>query len=397
MSNSINVLIVGHSTTGLNYLEQSLHEDPEIHISRKLLRETTVDPFDELPVEASVIVLDLGDNWRDVLDSVASRSRRNRTPMILVGPDDNTEMMRLAMRAGARDFQSKPVDTNDFLNTVHRLANEEISGNSDAPSALPTIFVSAKGGAGSTALVSSLGHALAKRRENTRTLLVDLDLQYGNLPVYFDESSTTRLTQALVANERMDPTLLDACVIKTDYGIDLLASYSDQVFSAWEAPLSSVSNLLNLVCDRYDYILVDIPRQIDPITFSAIELADKVCIVMQQNLSDLRYARQIVALLRDQGLSNDKLRLLVNRHDKKNVLRTRDIEDAFDGIPVSILPNDFKRMSYATGNAIPLIKKYKNSQISKSITTLADTLLPSKEEQARGNTRRKRVKLFGRR
>ena len=64
MSSSINVAIVGHSSTGLNQLEQILQDDPGIDISRKLLRDNAVDPFEDLPVTSSVVILDLSDNWR---------------------------------------------------------------------------------------------------------------------------------------------------------------------------------------------------------------------------------------------------------------------------------------------------------------------------------------------
>ena len=388
MSSAVNVAIVGHSSTGLNNIEEALHEDPELDVTRKLLRDYVVDPFEDLPVTSNVIVLDLGENWRDVLDTVASRVRRNRTPIILVGPADDTEMMRLALRAGARDFQTQPLYPAELISSIHRLANEQLLAIDSSDSSL-SVFLSAKGGAGASALVASLGHVLGERREKAKILLVDLDLQHGNLPLYFDEASNSRLTQALIANERMDATLLEACIIPGRSGIDLLASYSDQVFSPWETPQSTTTNLFNQVTDQYKYVLVDVPRQIDPITYQAMEMAGSVNIVMQQTLSDLRYARQVIQLLRDQGLPNERMRILVNRFDKKNVIRMHDILDAFEPIKCIALPNDYKRMSFATGNAVPLVKKFRKAPLSKSVVSLANVLFPLEEEQSRGFFRRR--------
>lgn len=389
MSDIVNVTIVGHSSSALNELEQALQDDTGIDLTRKLLLDGAVDPFADLPISSNVVVLDLGDGWRDVLSSVASRTRRNRTPIILVGPDGNTEMMRLALRAGARDFQTRPLEPRELRHSIHQLANERQDSDNAAGNANVSVFMSAKGGAGSSSIIACLGYALADRGDDTKVLLIDLDLQYGNLPLYFDESSSTKLTQALVSNERIDATLLEACLIKTEFGIDILASHSDQVFSAWETPQNTIANLLNLACDRYDHILIDIPRQIDPISFQAIELSIHVCVVMQQSLSDLRYVRQVTSLLRDQGLPNDRVQIIVNRHDKKNVLREGDICDAFDGLAVSTLPNDYKRMSYTMDNAIPLIRKYRGSAISKCVLDLAESLFPTAQETRRG--------FFGRR
>ena len=375
MSDSLSVTLVGHSSSGLNSLETALQNELDFDLSRKLLRGDSVDPFEDLSVTSNVVVLDLGENWRDVLVSVSSRSARSRAPTILIGPEGNTEMMRLALKTGARDFHTHPVSPVELATTIRQLSAER-PDTGDGQLGELCVFMSAKGGAGASAISANVAHSVRLRSRDTRVMLMDLDLQHGNLPLYFDELSTTKLTQALVTNERIDTTLLDACLIKTEDGIDLLASHSDQVFSAWETPQQTVNNLLNLVCSRYEHVLVDIPRQIDPITFQAIERAARVCIVMQQSLSDLRYTRQIINLLRDQGIANEKLMIVVNRHDKRNVVRTIDITDAFDGLPVMTVPNDYKRMSYSNENGISIIDKWRSAPVSKSLGCIADTLWP---------------------
>ena len=389
MSDIVNVTIVGHSSSGLNAIEQVLQDDAGIDLTRKLLLEGAADPFEDLPQTSNVMLLDLGDNWRDVLVSVASRSRRNKTPMIVIGPDGNTEMIKLALRAGARDFQTRPATSQELRLSIRKVENERSVNEKDISNVNMAVFISAKGGAGASSIVSCLGQALAQRKDDSNVMLMDLDLQYGSLPLYFDQSSNTKLTQALTSNERIDATLLDACIQRTDSGVDLLTSHSDQVFSAWEVPQNSVANMLNLVSDRYDHVLIDIPRQIDPVTFQAIEMSTHVCIVMQQTLSDLRQTRQIISLLKDQGLPNDRVKILINRHEKSNVLRAVDVSDAFDGLNVTTLTNDYKRVSYAVDNAIPLIKKYRSSRISKDIIALSETLFPKAKETRRG--------FFGRR
>jgi len=378
MSDTLNVALIGHSSSRLNTIENALQDEAGLDITRKLMLEGMVDPLDDLPLTSNVVVLDLGENWRDVLVAISNRGRRNRVPMILVGPEGDAEMTRLALKAGARDFQTHPVSASELSAAVQQLGNERPDSQHEADGEL-CVFVSAKGGAGTSAILAGLAHALRGRSERTDTLLVDLDLQYGSLPLHFDESSNSRLTQALVARERVDATLFDACLTRTSDGIDVLASHSDQVFSAWDIPQQTINNLFNLVCDRYRHVLVDIPRQIDPVTFQAIERASNIRIVMQQTLSDLRHARQIVGLLRDQGVANDKLGIIVNRHEGNNVLRAIDVSDAFDGLEVTTLPNDFKRMSYATDNAVSLIDRFGRAPISKDIVALADALFPPVE------------------
>lgn len=377
MSSTINVTLSGYSSSGLNDIEQALQDDYSIEPIRKLLREGG-DLTEELPTNGDVLILELGDNWRELLGSIAPLVRRSRIPLIVIGPDGDAEMVRFALKAGARDFQTRPVVASELRISIKQLADESQNLMRGAANGSLAVFMSAKGGAGASAIVAALGNELASRKEDSRTLLVDLDLQYGNLPLYFDKSSDSRLSQSLISNERIDSVLLDACLVSLSDGYDLLASCSEQVFSAWDIQQAPVASLINLVCEKYDQVLVDIPRQVDPITFQAIEKASHVNIVMQQTLSDLRYTQQIIKLLREQGISNDRMRVIVNRHDKHRVLRTIDIIDAFEGIKITTLPNDYKRMSYATGNAVSLVKKYKSALLTKSIKQLSENLFPSK-------------------
>ena len=194
---------------------------------------------------------------------------------------------------------------------------------------------------------------------------------------------------ALASNIRIDATVLDACTIKTEEDIDVLATYYDTVFSPWDVNSQAVGNLLNLLQSRYDHIIADMTRMIDPINFQAIERASRVCIVMQQNLAGLRYTRQFVGLLRDQGVPNDRLSVLVNRYDRSNVVRKQDIEDAFENHTVFTVPNDYKRMGYATDNAVSVIAKWRSAPVSKTLNNLTKRLWPEPVKARRG--------LFGRR
>lgn len=388
MSETVSVTVLGHSSTRLNSLEMALQEASDFDITRKLLMEGQVDPFEDLPSVTNVVVLDLADNWQDVLHAITSRSRGHRPPMILVGPDGNSDMMRLALKAGARDFHAHPINGGELVESVRQTGNErpDVDGSNQADI---VVFASAKGGSGSTALACSMASALRDRDPEKRILILDLDFQYGNLPLYFDKGANPKLALALASNIRIDATVLDACTIKTEEDIDVLATYYDTVFSPWDVNSQAVGNLLNLLQSRYDHIIADMTRMIDPINFQAIERASRVCIVMQQNLAGLRYTRQFVGLLRDQGVPNDRLSVLVNRYDRSNVVRKQDIEDAFENHTVFTVPNDYKRMGYATDNAVSVIAKWRSAPVSKTLNNLTKRLWPEPVKARRG--------LFGRR
>ena len=388
MTNRIHVALVGHLSNELDLLAKILSTEDNLSLTQTTLSQDIIDPLTNIAQDVDVIVLMLAENWSELLMSISSYIRQAKAAVILIGPDGNTQMMRQAMKAGARDFLTQPVSTVDLVAGIRQLAAEQHVAPVGAQGSL-CVFISVKGGAGASAIATHTAHALRYRDEETRVIAMDLDLQYGLLPLYFDQSVDTKLTRALASNERIDHTLLDACLFRTDDGIDVLASRSEQVFSAWETSPQAIDTLLNVVCSRYDQIIVDVPRQIDPISFQALERASRVCVVMQQTLSDLCQAQQVISLLRDQGIANEKIMILVNRHETRNTVRSADIADAFDGMQVQTIPNDHKRMATATGNGESLPFGRRKPHVVKAITTLADELWPPTRVVQRG--------FFGRR
>lgn len=382
MNEPINIMLVGHSSSALNQLDDSLQEELDFEINRKHLVNGHVDPYDELPGTIDVVVLVLGENWRDVLSAVAARSARSRAAVILIGPEGNTDIVRLALKAGAKDFHSHPVETDTLVKSIRDVGKKRDISRTDEGELC--VFMSAKGAAGASILACSVAHAMTAKSDKNNTLIMDLDLQYGSLPIYFDQTSNTKLTQTLLASELIDQTLLDACITRTESGIDILSSHSDTVFSSWDVSQNSVNNLLNLVLSHYSHVVVDIPKHIDPISFQAIEKAKKICIVLQQNLSDLRQARQIVGLLKDQGVANDRIILVVNRFEKKGVVRIADVEDAFEQITVVSVPNDYRKMAYAIDNNVSILKKWSSAPVSKSINNLCNSIWPPEHVENKG-------------
>ena len=382
MSETLNITIVGFSSAKLNDIENALQSDLTIDVTRKLMLDGAVDPLEDLPSTTGLVVIDLPSNWQDVMNAVSSHSIRTRPLILFVGSHGDTDMMRMALKTGARDFQTHPLNPQELCESLHSISREKHTFDEGGAGEL-TVFMGAKGGAGVTAIACCTGMALKEREPDKKVLLLDLDFQYGNMPLHFDERANNKLALSLAANERIDPILLDACLITTDQSVDILATYSDQVLLPWEINTQLISNLFNLLLGRYDYVVVDCPRHIDPVTFQAIERAKDICIVMQQEIADLRFARQMIALVRDQGIQNEKIKLLVNRHDKKSVVRLIDISDVLEHNIVMSVPNDYKRMSYCIDNGVSLAEKWKSAAITKSLTTVVSKLWPMEETKKR--------------
>jgi len=113
--------------------------------------------------------------------------------------------------------------------------------------------------------------------------------------------------------------------------------------------------LLALARTTYDWVVIDLPRQIDHLTGISLEQADQVYVVLQQSLSHLKDAARLVRIMReDLGIHGDRLQVVVNRYDKSAPVSLKDITDALHCGEPQRLPNDYAVINESQNTGVPL-------------------------------------------
>lgn len=379
MTNRINVLLLGQSAARLDVLQEMVSGEPDIRVARKLLTPDIRAPLAELPSRPDILLLDLGENWRSELQGLqADESTQPIPPMIVLGVSENADMMRRAMQAGARDFHGDDVSDEELVASIKRIGLEAQLSRKRSLGSL-TVVMNGKGGAGSSFVSSCLATApaLSRRYRNASVALLDLDVQFGDLPIYFDMKCDDSLIQALGTVNELDPVALEGLMRVHESGVRILAGRHDGIQDRPTFANADVGTLLRLLTRVHDHVVVDLPRHFDAASVAALELADDVIVVTQQTVPHVRDARFVVGLLRDVGLPDKSVKVLVNRYDKGSQVRMPDVRDVFEGFDVFTVPNDYKRALFCVDNGIPLLQKWPKSPIARSIVSLAETLWPN--------------------
>lgn len=170
-------------------------------------------------------------------------------------------------------------------------------------------IVNHKGGVGKTTTALNVGVALTKYH-NKKVLLIDIDPQ-GNLSTSlgFKLTGNDNIYRALIGNLSSLP------VKQSTEGVDIVISSLDLVTAErqlmGEAGSEHVlSELLDPIKNRYDYILIDCPPSLGTLTFNALTASTDVFIVAQAQFLALQGVGQLLYTI-------DKIR---NRINKKLVL-----------------------------------------------------------------------------
>jgi len=213
-------------------------------------------------------------------------------------------------------------------------------------------------------------------RFKARTVLVDLDLQFGVLPLYLDLQANDGLIQAIESVETLDELAVEGWTLTHGSGLHLLGSSHHQLVLPEEVSGKRVSALLALLKRAYDQVVVDLPRKIDTLFEAVVETADRVVVVLHPSLASLRHARSLLAILRGRyGVGGSQLCFVLNRWDETLTnLNPKEIGQALDGASLAIIPRDDRRASQSLELGTPLLDSEPRAPITRELLALTSRL-----------------------
>jgi pilus assembly protein CpaE len=283
------------------------------------------------------------------------------------------ELIISAMRAGAQEFLSRPIDPDEFKRATDRVTTTKGKIKAQAPQRGRIISVfSKKGGLGVTTLAVNLGVALSQGGEK-KAALIDLDLQLGDVTSFLNLSPEYSIADVCDKNGGVDDVKLQSCLTRHESGLFVLSEPKNPVESE-NISSSQINQILTILRSMFSHVIVDTPHMLDSKTLEAFELSDNIILMVVPDLSSIRAAKKTLGIFRDLGYVRDRVRVIVNRVSKKDAIRADQIEKALD-YPVSwVIPNNYPAAIEAINSGVPLVNHKGDSNVAKSILDLANDI-----------------------
>jgi len=340
-----------------------------------------------------VVLMDI--NMPDMDGIAATEEIRQKMPsvqVVILSVQGDQNYMRRAMLVGARDFLTKPPMPDELVAAIRRagkMAREERSkasqvyvtsqGGSNQPLKASVLnrgkivlVYSPKGGTGCTTVAVNL--AVALHNDETRVVIVDANLQFGDVAIFLNEQGKNTVLDLAPRVEELDPDIVDDVMIKNAAtGVHVLASPS-RPENAEKINAEQFSKLLRYLRQLYAYVVVDSSAYLTDITLSVMDIADAIILIATQDIPSIKNDRLFLDLLLTLNIPTDKVAFVMNKFDKRIAISAERVGENLKQEVIAVIPLDERTVIPAVNRGVPFMLDNKTQPASRGIYTLAEAL-----------------------
>ena len=211
---------------------------------------------------------------------------------------------------------------------------------------------------------------------------MDLNLQMGDVGLMLDLRPQYSISDTL-GSSTLDESRLKGLLAKHDSGVHLLSAPEDPVEGEKIHP-GLLLEVFSLLKNMYDVVVVDAGHYFDSRVLEVLNLADTILVVSVLDVPTVRNVRRSLNLFEQLGYSRDKIRLVVNRQQKKTKVTAEDLEETAETDVFWQIPNDYSLMSEVRNNGIPLQEHAPKAGLTLAVNGLADAIIGGVDVQKSG-------------
>ena len=323
-------------------------------------------------------------------DEIASIREHTRTPIILLASGEASVLLEEALDADVSDVLLLPQMTENVVFAIRKAGRSTLR---PAPSSAPTrrgrivTVFSPKGGTGKTVTSTNLAAAFAKF-EGKRTLLLDLDLQFGDAAIMLGLEPEKTIYDLVVAPGELDSEKLAGYTTRHPSGLDILPA-PVRPEDAELVTESKLSRLLEVARESYDVIVVDTSPFFHGPMLATLDRTDELLLVCGLDVPTLKNVRLALQTLELLAFPQNRIRVVLNRANSKVGMKRSEVEGALEVKIRFEVPSD-RAVPIAVNRGNPAVLAESGADFSKAIRQMAKGLQPAEvaKAQKRGLFRR---------
>jgi pilus assembly protein CpaE len=343
-----------------------------------------------LQLNPDIVLMDI--NMPDMDGITAAGLITQQAPnsaVIMMSVQNEADYLRRSMQAGAREFLVKPFSLDDLVRSIREVNDNRRPVVAATPAQLLKEMPAAsgergqvicafspKGGTGRSTLLANLAVA-TKLATKKQVALFDADLVFGDLAVLLNLPVNKTITDLSVNIRQLDEDLLADVMVSHSSGVKvLLAPASPQ--QAEQVTAEHVRLVLQTMVTCFDYVFVDLRPSFDDANLALMDVADKILLVIHNELTSLKNARLFLEVADLLGYPRDKVSIVLNRASAPSAVTAAAISENLHR-PVEVqVTDDPRTVIKSINDGVPFVINAPESKVTKDIQAILRLIEPQK-------------------
>src|SRR6478735_1807134 len=374
MADTIRVLVTLAEQADQRLIEQALEGDASLEVAGYAEHLEDWRQFLEQPGDVVIVGCYGHDDGVAAMVDHAVKHRPDR-PVVVMSEASPNGFLRQAFEAGADDVITLPQAASEVAFTLQKVIARRKGLTMPGKAAAPIIAVlGPKGGTGKTLIATNLSVALAQRDANV--VLVDLDLQFGDIGLALGLSPERTMYDLMKAGPPFDHEKLDRHLMRHSSGVKVLIAPTrpDQASAVSVDYLRDIYASLRTMCD---IVIVDTPPGFTPEVIATIDVSTAACVVGMLDALSLKNTKLGIETLDLMGYAPTKVSLILNRSDSRVGITHDDVASIMGRTPDIFIPSD-REIPRSVNEGTPVVASRERSEAAKSFRDLADRFSKAK-------------------
>jgi Flp pilus assembly CpaE family ATPase len=291
-------------------------------------------------------------------------------PILAMLRGDDPGRMVQAMRAGAAQVVTLPLQADDLRTALERIARQFGYPHSESK----VIAVSGVSeGCGATSVAVNLAAEIAQTYQ-LPCILAELSLRLGRLAGFLDLEPHTTTHDLLADAERLDIDAVRHALTPMGEHLQVLVGPYKGIA---RGPVSAqhVIRLVDYLRRLAPVVVLDMPSTFDEVYFKAIVIADRVVLTGQQTVASVQALKTVYnTLLKTEGIGS--IYPLINRYDRHvPEITTSYLQELLQVPKIYTVANDWQAFSKATNEGRTLRQLKPRPHALNDIDGLVEELL----------------------
>ena len=314
------ILLLDENEASRKFLSNTLREKQFKVLESTSGKEALISAWRDEPdlVLFDPVLSDIKDD--EFIQKLRQNARTRSTPIIALSSDPGPARREACLNAGANEYLVKSSEAISALGeTLNRIFGAQtptavLEKEENKEKGLLIVFLSAKGGTGTSSLSANLAMNIKLHEPDARVVVADLVLPIGSIgQIVGYEGKLNLVTVADLPSEQTNEKYFHENLPEPElWEFQLLAGSPDPQHG-FNININRIEQIVDVLRDAYDFIVLDLGRSLSRISLPLIKQADLIPLIVSTDQSTVKLTRTVWEYLQAQDINEQSIYAILNR------------------------------------------------------------------------------------